>query len=229
MESVTIEDLEQIESIVTPSETTGKVPFTVTFDGTQSKPIGQIDYFVFEFSDGTTVISEELTYEHTNPSNGSLVVSGDSFAYTPEAGFSGEDSFEYTAQDPSGAQATATVTIIVVNNSPVANSVTLSTDVDTAVSGSFDATDPDGDDLSYANTNPSSGSLSVSGTNFTYTPNAGFSGSDSFQYTVTDPYGESATATVRITVNAPASGGGSNDWWLLSLLLLTLVTRLRVK
>lgn len=179
--------------------------------------------------DASDLDGDELTYEHTNPSNGSLVVSGDSFAYTPEAGFSGEDSFEYTAQDPSGAQATATVTIIVVNNSPVANSVTLSTDVDTAVSGSFDATDPDGDDLSYANTNPSSGSLSVSGTNFTYTPNAGFSGSDSFQYTVTDPYGESATATVRITVNAPASGGGSNDWWLLSLLLLTLVTRLRVK
>ncbi len=41
---------------------------------------------------------------------------------------------------------------------------------------------------------------------FTYTPSANFSGSDSFEYLVTDPDGESATATAVITVsdvNAP--------------------------
>lgn len=180
--------------------------------------------------DATDVDGDELTYEHTTPTNGSLEVSGESFIYTPDSGFSGEDSFEYTAKDPSGTQSTATVTITVVNNTPIANRVTLSTDIDTAVSGSFNATDPDGDELAFENTSPASGSLTVSGTSFTYTPNAGFSGSDSFQYTVTDPYGATATASVRITVNAPSSGGGgSNDWWLLSLLLLSLSFRARFK
>ncbi|GAA4356230.1 Ig-like domain-containing protein [Kangiella marina] len=180
----------------------------------------------FEASDPD---GDELTYNHTNPENGSLTVSGSSFVYTPNEGFSGEDTFEYTAMDASGAESTATVTIAVINNAPVANLVTISTSVDTAVSGTFSTTDSDGDELTIENSNPSSGSLTVSGTSFTYTPNAGFSGSDSFQYTVTDPYGASATASVRITVNAPSSGGGSNDWWLLSLLFAILVTRLRLK
>ena len=181
--------------------------------------------------DATDVDGDELTYEHTAPANGSLEVSGDSFTYTPDSGFSGEDSFEYTAKDPSGAESSAIVMITVVNNTPIANTVTLSTDIDTAVSGSFNATDPDGDELAFENTSPASGSLTVSGTSFTYTPNAGFTGSDSFQYTVTDPYGASATASVQITVNSASSGGGggSNDWWLLSLLLATLAVRFRLK
>ncbi|AFZ45466.1 peptidyl-prolyl cis-trans isomerase cyclophilin type [Halothece sp. PCC 7418] len=37
---------------------------------------------------------------------------------------------------------------------------------------------------------------------FIYTPNAGFNGSDSFSYTLTDNEGNSSTATVSVTVNA---------------------------
>ncbi|WP_369986802.1 autotransporter domain-containing protein [Pseudomonas xanthosomatis] len=50
---------------------------------------------------------------------------------------------------------------------------------------------------------PSQGTTNVSGTSITYTPNAGYSGGDSFTYTATGPGGTSAPATVTITVNAP--------------------------
>jgi hypothetical protein len=51
--------------------------------------------------------------------------------------------------------------------------------------------------------NPSNGIATVSGTGITYLPNAGFNGTDSINYTVTNATGTSAPATVTITVNAP--------------------------
>ncbi len=48
------------------------------------------------------------------------------------------------------------------------------------------------------------GTASVSGTSITYTPTAGYSGSDTFTYTATNSSGTSAAATVTITVNAAA-------------------------
>ncbi|BCM19147.1 hypothetical protein MJ8_29190 [Mesorhizobium sp. J8] len=43
----------------------------------------------------------------------------------------------------------------------------------------------------------------VSGTSITYTPNAGYSGPDSFTYTATNTHGTSAPATVTINVSPP--------------------------
>ena len=63
-------------------------------------------------------------------------------------------------------------------------------------------TDPDGDDLTVASaTDPAHGTTSVraDGT-VRYTPDAGFSGSDSFDYTVEDGNGGSDTASVTVTV-----------------------------
>jgi hypothetical protein len=45
------------------------------------------------------------------------------------------------------------------------------------------------------------GTTSVSGTTLTYSPNTGFVGTDSFQYTATNPVGTSAAAGVTITIN----------------------------
>ena len=64
--------------------------------------------------------------------------------------------------------------------------------------------DPDGDPLTAGMpTNPSNGTLNLS-TNggFTYTPNPGFTGVDSFTYMAHDPNGGMTTATVTITVTA---------------------------
>ncbi|MBJ7438570.1 MAG: putative Ig domain-containing protein [Sphingopyxis sp.] len=53
-------------------------------------------------------------------------------------------------------------------------------------------------------TPPTNGTAVASGTGVTYTPNAGFAGSDSFTYTATNAGGTSAPATVTITVASPA-------------------------
>src|SRR5262249_52657126 len=65
--------------------------------------------------------------------------------------------------------------------------------------------DPDGDTLTAAvTTGPTHGSLTLNADgSFTYTPNATFSGTDSFRYTANDGHGNGATATATIAVAAP--------------------------
>ncbi|MGE7370694.1 IPT/TIG domain-containing protein [Neorhizobium sp. NPDC001467] len=48
-----------------------------------------------------------------------------------------------------------------------------------------------------------SGSIAAAGASFVYTPNPGFSGTDSFTFTATNAGGTSAPATITITVTAP--------------------------
>ena len=168
------------------------------------------------------------------PANGSVTITPEGqFTYQPDANYNGSDSFTFKAEDNYGSSSEGTVSITVnaVNDAPTATNVSLTTSVNSSVSGSFSASDVDGDELSYENTDPSNGTLSVSGTGFTYTPVEGFTGQDSFQYTVTDASGESSTATVTITVNQASSGGGggSSDLWLLALLALGFAFRRQIR
>jgi LPXTG-motif cell wall-anchored protein len=62
--------------------------------------------------------------------------------------------------------------------------------------------DPDGDPLSITGTsNPGHGTATVIGNQITYTPAAGFVGTDTFTYTITDGQGHTATATVTVDVS----------------------------
>ncbi len=150
----------------------------------------------------------------TQPANGSLLDNGDgTLTYTPTAGFSGDDSFTYTVSDGMDT-ATATVTVTVadpLNTPPVAQDDTASTDQDTALVVSIadllsNDNDADGDTLFLTGfTQPANGTLIDNGDGtLTYTPNAGYSGPDSFTYTISDGT-DPATATVNLTVDA-ASG-----------------------
>lgn len=68
--------------------------------------------------------------------------------------------------------------------------------------------DGDGDTLTVTILNPpANGTATVDNGQIIYRPNAGFSGSDSFTYSVSDGKGGNATATVTVTV----SGGASTD------------------
>jgi uncharacterized protein YhjY with autotransporter beta-barrel domain len=57
------------------------------------------------------------------------------------------------------------------------------------------------------------GSAAVSGTAIRYTPNAGYSGPDSFSYNASNAGGTSATVVVSITVTAPALAMASSAPW----------------
>ncbi|HAD59297.1 MAG TPA: hypothetical protein DCG12_08640 [Planctomycetaceae bacterium] len=138
--------------------------------------------------------------------NGTVTNSNSVLTYTPKANFNGTDSFTYTISDGRGGLATATVNIVVnsVNDRPVAENDSVSTDEGVAVSLNVlnNDDDVDGDDLSLTGaSDPANGTVSSNANGLiTYTPDPGFFGSDTFTYTVSDG-SLSATGSVTVTVN----------------------------
>jgi len=106
------------------------------------------------------------------------------FTYTPAHDFAGNDTFTYRSIDPHGVvSAPATVTLVVqnVNDAPVSSNSTLTTNEDTPASAAFQATDIDSPTLTFTVTSgPLHGVVQVVNGNYTYTPQADFSGNDSF-------------------------------------------------
>jgi VCBS repeat-containing protein len=75
----------------------------------------------------------------------------------------------------------------------------ITTAEDTPVEFTISATDPEGEALRFTASEPDHGTIAVSGSTLTYTPDANYQGPDSATITVSD--GElTATATVTITV-----------------------------
>ncbi len=140
------------------------------------------------------------------------------FQYTSALGFSGTDSFSYTLVDADFNFTTTTVTLNVTptagaNDRPIAADDSFTLVEDTVLSGSLLAdngagadSDPDGDALHVVNhtvfsTQGGLVRIFADGT-FTYTPRTGFSGADSFAYTLLDTLG--ARDTGRVTLNVTA-------------------------
>ena len=164
---------------------------------------------------------DALTYtKNTDPDHGTVIIATDgSWTYTPNPGYSGTDSFKVTVSDGRGGTATSTITITVKdrvvapNTPPTVGNYTKETNFETAVSGNVIGQDSDGDALTYTkNTNPTHGTVTVATDgNWTFTPDSGFSGTDSFKVTVSDGREGTATSTITITVkekpNTPPTVG----------------------
>ena len=104
-----------------------------------------------------------------------------------------------------GVSDTFTVTNAGVNTNPVVNSVLI-----TELSGQIDASDGEGDTLTYTlTTDGAYGSAVVNSSSgaFTYTPDVSFTGNDSFVVTITDGY--SGTTVVTVSIVDTLSGGYS--------------------
>ncbi len=160
-----------------------------------------------------------------NPAHGSLVFDAGTggYTYTPaSATYVGPDAFTWngtalgtcTAADnpalPVSNVATVTFTLTVAP--PVASSGSVSTAEGQTVTGQLSATGPSGQTLTYALvTGPVHGTVTLGASTgvFTYTPVAGFSGTDAFTFDAKDSGGTSNTATETVGVIAPpvASGG----------------------
>ncbi|WP_374043405.1 Ig-like domain-containing protein [Vibrio alginolyticus] len=150
----------------------------------------------------------------TQPIKGQVSISNGVVTYTPNNNETGTDSFTYTVKDAllqESQEATVTVTIMAINDAPVAKALTINTDEDTAsaaVSARSQAEDvedgiPTGD-LSLVSL-PQKGQVAIDQTvgTFVYTPNPNENGSDSFTYTIADSEGGvSLAATVSVNIGS---------------------------
>jgi Big-like domain-containing protein/HYR domain-containing protein/K319-like protein len=125
-------------------------------------------------------------------------------------------SFELTVSGAGDLKSTAITTVKVnaeptpppapsENTPPVAKAQSVTTNRDTAVPINLDATDKDGDSLTYSLTSsPSHGSLSSFDKDtgeVVYTPKSGYTGNDGFTFTANDKSSTSNSAKVSISVN----------------------------
>ncbi len=144
---------------------------------------------------------DALTYEIlTSPSHGTLTGTMPNLSYQSPAGYSGNDSFTFRVNDGILNSGIATVSIV-INDPPVANSISATTRQDTPVEILLTASDLNGNVLTYSIINsPTKGILTGTLPNLTYSPTLGASGSDSFTFSVNDGTVDSALATASITI-----------------------------
>ncbi|UOG92116.1 MAG: Ig-like domain-containing protein [Candidatus Thiothrix sulfatifontis] len=146
----------------------------------------------------------------TQPAHGAVTEKDGKLVYTPNADFIGTDTFTYIAKDAAGnlsPAATVTVTVEDSNAPPVATPDARETSKGTAIPIEVLAndTDTDGDTLSIVSfTQAAHGKVTQAGNTLTYTPDANFTGTDSFKYVITDTANHQATGTVTITVTPPS-------------------------
>ena len=157
--------------------------------------------------EATDLDNDSLTYsvDATSDNGGTISLVGSLVTYSPSQDFVGTDTFTFTANDGTVDSNMATVSIAVnrVNTPPEAVDQSISVDENGSVDFTLNASDADGDPLTYTFINqPVSGVLSGEAPNLTYKPDEGFTGEDSFRYFAVDGFSDTANTTVTITVNA---------------------------
>ncbi|MBN1756672.1 MAG: tandem-95 repeat protein, partial [Chitinispirillaceae bacterium] len=179
------------QSLTTGFNTGNNTPLQIVLAGSDIEG-GLLSYHIFK-----------------KPVNGTLDTSSIGNArifYIPNQYFKGLDTILFIVQDAASAVSSPTAVIIGValeNLPPWAVAQQLTTNEDTPLSITIMANDIDGPTLSYSIvTNPTHGTLSGSGQNYTYTSTSNFYGTDFFEFSAHDGQLGSNIARVDITVNA---------------------------
>ena len=197
--------------------------------GFNDPPVANDDHLQTEVDTPLSISFENLLGNDTDADEDTLQVSVElgrtphgmlslidvGYEYSPDAGFTGEDFFFYSATDDLSSSPPAKVTILVKNGQPsnsppVALNDGYSTGEDTVLTVAADlgllANDCDADNdplVAELVSGPAHGKLQMlKDGSFRYTPSANFNGADSFTYKVSDGELESAVATVSLTVQA---------------------------
>jgi len=169
----------------------------------------------------TDVDGDQLSYQFSTSDNngnqvnpqGNISISGNviTFESNPDSelseGVTTDGQFYYYVVDNSNAineYGLATVTITGVDDLPHADNLSVTTNEDSSILITLTSSDPDGGDnssITYEisqNGNPSNGTVSISNASATYVPNAGYIGSDSFQYNVVGDSSNPATVSIEV-------------------------------
>ncbi|MDH3249446.1 MAG: Ig-like domain-containing protein, partial [Acidimicrobiia bacterium] len=174
------------------------VPVTINVVANDTDPDGNLDAGSVNVTAG--------------PGNGTATANGDgTITYTPNANYSGPDSFSYEVCDTdlacSVTTATVTTTVVAVDDTPTASDDTVSAteDTDTIWNLALNDSDVDGDldpTTLAVLTGPANGTLVNNGDGtVTYTPDLDFTGPDALTYQICDGAGLCDTASVSITVD----------------------------
>ena len=219
---------------------------TITINPINDAPVAQDDQYTTD-EDNTLVVDangavtindsdvdlDALTVSIvTQPGKGTLTENIDgTFSYAPNGNENGDDTFEYAVSDGNltSNTATVTITIIPINDAPVAvadsytavEDVTFNADGTDALTAKVIENDTDTEDNTLEAvlvSDVSNGTLNlIADGSFTYLANANYNGPDSFTYkvidTTTDVNGslESNVVTVDITVTAVDDTPVAND------------------
>lgn len=139
----------------------------------------------------------------TAPTNGTATISGLNVTYAPAQNFFGTDTFTYTATGEGGTGGPATVTVTVAPLAVPAQSaqtITVLAGQSVTLAATQGATGGPFTGVAVVAA-PTKGAAAVNGETIVYTPATGFSGSDSFTYRISNPFGDSAPIPVTVTVN----------------------------
>lgn len=135
-----------------------------------------------------------------SPTNGVANPTGTTINYTPNTNWAGVDTLQYKATNAGGMSPSAATLTVQVK--PIVNAVSsVAVTYNTAKAITL-APVTNYNSLNVAGA-PSKGTVSISGTTATYTPNSGQSGADSFTYTATAAGIVSASKTVSLTISSP--------------------------
>src|SRR6185503_193335 len=147
------------------------------------------------------------------PFHGVLVGNSGQYEYRTNQGYVGSDSFNYTIHDSLGASATGTVTINVVNQAPIANpDLYVVYGSPWLLSPLLNDTDPEGDPfvLDGLAIAPQHGVLvDVHPGQYSYRPNTGYVGTDTFSYSIRDSLFAYSTGTVTLYVIGDGENNGN--------------------
>jgi RHS repeat-associated protein len=147
------------------------------------------------------------------PQHGRLDGEAPSLVYVPDADYSGADRFTFLVADAQydSAPVEVGITVVPVNDAPLADAQTLATDEDTPLPITLTGSDVEGDALTWQVVRPPEHArLEFDGSFWIYTPAPDFYGADSFTAIANDGALNSAPATIAIEVrpvnDAPVAG-----------------------
>jgi gliding motility-associated-like protein len=215
--TITINPVNDAPVAVNDNQTTNEdVPLSFSVTNNDTDVDGTINVTSVDLDPTTPGIQNTFT----SPEGGWNVSGTGNVTFTPNLNFFGTASINYTVNDDSGATSNAaviTVTVLPVNDAPVAVNDSPVTDEDTPVTFDVTANDTDIDGtiddntvdldqvtlgIQHTFTTPQGTWLSNTNGYVTFTPAANFNGTATLNYTVNDDGGlKSNVATITVTVN----------------------------
>ncbi|MDR2037409.1 MAG: tandem-95 repeat protein [Bacteroidales bacterium] len=210
--NVLLTDANGCTSVLEGIEISEKFNFAQAVDNRIYTYVNQSVTGNFVWDDFESDRSVQTVSSHTAPKNGNITVTKDgNYTYTPDIDFTGKDSIQYSVVNYCGFTVSAWLRITILDARTSTNRAPVAQDDDYLIKMGQSLTDsdvrkndidPDGDALStpVLVSGVSGGTLTQNGNTFSYTPNAGFTGVDTFTYRICDPDGACTKAQVHITV-----------------------------